>query len=158
MSPSTESPRSRDRSTDESKVGSETTAAPALGGAAPVPRDGWRERTRRKPGVGHAYRVGVFLLGLAFIALGIALAVLPGPLTIPPVLVGLYVWSTEFAWAHRLFETFKKKGADAWRHAKVHPVSSTIITVGGLVAAGVVIWAVTHFHLVERAKQAVGLS
>jgi hypothetical protein len=83
--------------------------------------------------------------------------VLPGPLTIPPILLGLYVWSTEFSWAHRMFESFKAKGREAWAHAKVHPVSSTIITVGGLIAAGVAIWAVTHYDLVAKAKDAVGL-
>jgi hypothetical protein len=136
---------------------SDANPAPGLGGTAPAPRDSWRERTRRKPGIGHAYRVGVFVLGLAFIALGIALAVFPGPLTIPPVLLGLYVWSTEFSWAHRLFEQFKQKGREAWAHAKRRPVSSTIITVGGLVAAGVIIWAVSHYDLVAKAKEAVGL-
>jgi hypothetical protein len=136
---------------------SEANPAPGLGGAAPVPRDSWRARTRRKPGIGTAYRVGVFVLGLAFIALGVALAVLPGPLTIPPVLVGLYIWSTEFSWAHRLFESFKAKGNEAWRHAKAHPVSSSIITVGGLVLAAVAVWAVYHYHFVARVKDAVGL-
>jgi hypothetical protein len=133
------------------------SAAGALGGEAPVPRDSWRARTRRKPGIGQAYRVGVFLLGLVCIAGGFALAVLPGPLTIPPVLLGLWIWSTEFRWAHRFFETFKKKAQEAWQHAKVHPVSSTVITVGGIAAAAVAIWAVQHFHLVQRAKDAVGL-
>src|SRR3954447_14548514 len=136
---------------------SDVNPAPSLGGAAPVPAGSWRDRTRRKPGIGQAYRIGVFLAGLAFIALGIALAVLPGPLTIPPVLIGLYIWSTEFSWARRFFESFQAKGKDAWAHAKVHPVSSTIITVGGLVLAAAAIWAVSHFHLVERAKWAVGL-
>jgi hypothetical protein len=136
---------------------SDADPAPGLGGTAPAPRDSWRARTRRKPGIGQAYRIGVFVLGLALIALGVALAVLPGPLTIPPVLLGLYVWSTEFSWAHRLFEQFKQKGREAWAHAKRRPVSSTIITVGGLVAAGVVIWAVNHYDLVAKAKDAVGL-
>src|ERR1700712_4173592 len=113
---------------------SEANPAPALGGAAPVPRGGWRDRVRRKPGIGQVYRVGVFLLGLAFIILGGALIVFPGPLTIPPVLVGLYIWSTEFRWAHRLFENAKQKGREAWAHAKRHPVSSSVITGGGIVA------------------------
>ena len=37
----------------------------------------------RKPGLGQAYRLGVFVVGLAFIGLGVALAVLPGPLDDP---------------------------------------------------------------------------
>src|SRR4051794_22494206 len=123
----------------------------------PVPRQSRRERIRSKPGLGQVYRIAVFVAGLACIALGIALAVLPGPLTIPPVLLGLWIWSTEFSWAHRLFESFKKKGREAWQHAKVHPVSSTIITVGGVVGAIAVVWAVNHFDLVAKAKDAVGL-
>ena len=132
--------------------------ADALGGARPVERGSRRDRIRRKPGIGHAWRIGVFLAGLLCIAAGFALAVLPGPLTIPPVLFGLWIWSTEFEWAHRLFASFQRKGKDAWEHAKRHPVTSAFGTVGGLVLAGVAIWAVYHFHLVDRAKEYVGLS
>ena len=132
--------------------------ADALGGARPVERGSWRDRIRRKPGIGHAWRIGVFLVGLLCIAAGFALAVLPGPLTIPPVLLGLWIWSTEFEWAHRLFASFQEKGKDAWEHAKRHPVTSTMITVGGLALAGAAAWAVYHFDLVARAQQYVGLS
>jgi len=125
--------------------------------ASSVPRGSRRDRIRRKPGIGQAYRVGVFLLGLVCIAAGVALAVLPGPLTIPPVLLGLWIWSTEFAFAQRLFAAFKEKSREAWAHSKLHPVSSSIITVGGLVVAGAVIWAVSHYDLVAKAKDAVGL-
>jgi hypothetical protein len=117
----------------------------------------WREGVRRSPGLRHFYRAAVFALGLWFIVLGIALAVLPGPLTIPPILLGLWIWSTEFTWAHNLFESFKHKGHQAWDHAKAHPVSSTLITAGGLVAAGVAIWAVGHFQLIEEGKNLIGL-
>ncbi|MBA2516861.1 MAG: PGPGW domain-containing protein [Solirubrobacterales bacterium] len=110
---------------------------------------------RSKPGLRHAYRAGVFLVGLLFIALGFALVVLPGPLTIPPVLIGLYIWSTEFVFAHKLFESFKQKAQAAWEHAKLKPVSSTLITVGGLAAAGVAIWAVTRYELIDKAKNAI---
>lgn len=135
----------------------ETDPAPALGGAAPAPRGGWRDRMRRKPGIGQAYRIGVFVLGLAFIALGGVLIVLPGPLTIPPILVGLYIWSTEFRWAHRLFESAKQKGQEAWQHAQRHPVSSTVVTVGGIVGVVVVVFVVQHWHLIDKAKHAVGI-
>ena len=126
-----------------------------LGAPTPAPKGGLRDRIRSKPGLREAYRVGVFVLGLLFIAAGIGLAALPGPLTIPPVLLGLYIWSTEFQFAHRFFESFKSKGHDAWAHAKRHPISSAIITVGGLVAAGVAFWAVAHFNLVDKAKNAL---
>ena len=128
-----------------------------FGDAVAVPRVSWRDRVRSKPGLSHAYRVGVFVAGLLFIALGAALVVLPGPLTIPPILIGLWIWSTEFEFAHRFFELFKEKGHEAWAHAKTHPVSSMLITVGGLAAAVAAFWAVQHFELVAEAEDIVGL-
>jgi uncharacterized membrane protein YbaN (DUF454 family) len=128
-----------------------------LGQPADVPRDGWRDRARSKRGVGQAYRVGVFIVGLLCIVLGFALAVLPGPLTIPPVLLGLWIWSTEFRFAERFFESFKDKAKEAWRHAKAYPASSAAITIGGLAAAGAAMWAVSHFELVAKGKDAIGV-
>ncbi|MGY1717152.1 PGPGW domain-containing protein [Geodermatophilus sp. SYSU D01106] len=128
-----------------------------LGAPAPVPPDSWRGRIRADPGLHLAWRVGVFVVGLLFVLLGLALTVLPGPLTIPPVLGGLWVWSTEFDWARRFFAAFRRKAVAAWRHAEQHPVSSAAITVGGLAAAGAVFWAVGHFDLVDRATSALGL-
>jgi hypothetical protein len=75
----------------------------------------------------------------------------------PPVLVGLWIWSTEFDWARRFFLTFKEKAQATWAHAKRHPTSSTLITVGGLAAAAAALWAVGHFHLVDRLRNLVGL-
>ena len=109
-----------------------------------------------------AWRIGVFVTGLLFVALGLALTVLPGPLTIPPVLLGLWVWSTEFEWARRFFATFSRKARDAWAHARQHPVSSVAVTAGGLTAgglaaAGVAFWAVGRFELVDQVTTALGL-
>ena len=128
-----------------------------LGEPAPVEHGSLRHRIRSKRGLAQAWRVGVFVCGLLFVALGIGLSVLPGPLTIPPVLVGLWIWSTEFAWARRLFESFHHKAKQTWAHSRRHPVSSSIVTIGGLVMAGVVFWAVGHYDLVDRGKSAVGL-
>ena len=128
-----------------------------LGKPAPVKPGSWRDRIRQNPSLHLAYRIGVFVVGLLFVVLGVALTVLPGPLTIPPVLVGLWVWSTEFEWARRFFAAFRRKAVAAWRHAKQHPVSSLAITVGGLAAAGLAFWAVGHFQLVDRATSALGL-
>jgi hypothetical protein len=133
-----------------------SAASDGRGRSADASRGGWRERVRSKPGLSQAYRVGVFATGLLFIALGFALAVLPGPLTIPPVLIGLWIWSTEFHFARTLFDSFKRKARDAWQHAKVHPVSSTAITVGGLAAAGAAAWAISHFELVAKGQEAMG--
>lgn len=121
-----------------------------LGKPRPVEPGSWRDRIRQKPGLGIAYRVAVFVAGLLFVLLGLALTVLPGPLTIPPILVGLWVWSTEFEWARRFFLVFRRKASDAWAHAKQHPVSSAAVTIGGLVLAGVVFWAVGHYQLIDR--------
>jgi hypothetical protein len=129
----------------------------ALGEPAAVPRDSWRNRIRANPAAHQAYRVVVFAVGLLCIAAGFALSVLPGPLTIPPVLLGLWVWSTEFGWAQRLFERFKVKGRQAWQHAKRHPVSSAAITLGGIVAVVVCVWALRYFQVVAVVREAVGL-
>ena len=131
--------------------------ADGLGQPREVRPGSFRARVHANSSVALAWRIGVFVVGLLFVALGVALAVLPGPLTIPPVLVGLWVWSTEFEWARRLFAAFSRKARDAWSHAKQHPVSSLAITVGGLAAAGLAFWAVGHFELVDKAKTALGL-
>ncbi len=135
----------------------EAPAEDTLGPATSVPPGSWRARIRDKPGLGLLYRVGVFVAGLLCIAVGFALAVLPGPLTIPPILLGLWIWSTEFRFARKLFQAFQRKARDAWAHAKEHPVSSAAITIGGLIAAGAAFWAVGHFGLVDKAKDLVGL-
>jgi hypothetical protein len=123
--------------------------------AAERPR--WREQVRSKPGLSHAYRAAVFVAGLVCIVGGIGLAALPGPLTIPPVLLGLWIWSTEFRFADRILDSFKRKGAAAWRHAKRRPVSSALTTIAGLAAAAAVFWAVGHFELIEKARSALGI-
>ncbi|MFP5361687.1 MAG: PGPGW domain-containing protein [Thermoleophilia bacterium] len=129
----------------------------ALGEPADVPRRSRRGRIRSTPGLAQGYRVGVFVAGLLCIGLGLALAVLPGPLTIPPVLLGLWIWSTEFRFAERFLEAFRRKANDAWAHARRHPHSSAAVTLGGLVAAVVATWAITHLGLIGEARQAVGL-
>ena len=124
-------------------------------------RDGlgsrWRNSVRRRPGGALVLQVSALVVGVAFIALGFALVVLPGPLTIPPILVGLYVLSLEFDWADRLFQRAQDSGRDAWESAKARPVTSALVTGGGLVLAGVAFWAVSHYDLVAKAKDAVGL-
>ena len=143
---------------DERGATTHAGATPApLGEPADVPRGSLRFRLRSNPATRTLYRVVVFVAGLLFIAGGVALSVLPGPLTIPPVLVGLWIWSTEFAWAQRLFQRFRVKGREAWQHAKRHPVSSIAVTVGGIVLVVVGIWALRHFQVIEWARATVGL-
>lgn len=137
--------------------GDDTASDRAPGEPTTVPGAGVRARIRANPPLHLVYRGLVFVAGLLLMAIGVALAALPGPLTIPPVLLGLWIWASEFRFARRLFDSFKARADDAWAHAKAHRVSSSIVTVGGLVLAGVAIWAVARFELVARARELVGL-
>ena len=56
-------------------------------------------------------RVVVFVVGLLLILLGLVLIVLPGPLTIPPILLGVWLWSREFEFARRWLRPVKKQGS-----------------------------------------------
>jgi hypothetical protein len=127
------------------------------GRAAREGQSGWRARVRATPGGALFLKIGTLALGVAFIALGGALVVLPGPLTIPPVLLGLYILASEFDWADRLLQRAKRSAQEAWAQAKRRPVTSTITTVGGLLLAGAVIWAVGRYELVDRGRELVGL-
>lgn len=117
----------------------------------------WKSGVRRTPGGASAVKAIVFVGGLLFILLGLALAAFPGPLTIPPILVGLYIWSTEFAWADRLLDRAKRSAREAWEKAKGKPVLTALGTLSGVVAFGAGLWLVARYDLVERAKQLVGL-
>ena len=115
--------------------GVSSTIQTAPGGRSAREGDtGWRARLRRTPGGALLLKAVVFVVGALFIALGIAAAVLPGPLTIPPMLLGLYVLASEFDWADRLLQRAKKSAQEAWVKAKRRPVLSAVTTVGGLVA------------------------
>jgi hypothetical protein len=134
-----------------------TVADQPLGHPSRVPHGSWRHRIRENAALHQVYRVVAFVVGLVCIAAGLALSVLPGPLTIPPLLLGLWVWSTEFRWAQNLFRRLRIKARQAWRHAKTHPAPSIAVTVGGLLAVGVGIWALGEFDLVERERAAIGI-
>jgi hypothetical protein len=102
-------------------------------------------------------RVVVFVAGLALILIGLALVVLPGPLTIPPILLGVWLWSLEFEFARHWLAPLKRRGSQAMDAAREKPVHTTVVTVLGLAGAALMIWGVLHFDLIERAKQSVGL-
>lgn len=121
------------------------------------PSRGWRARARRTPGGALLLKAGAFVLGLLFILLGLALAALPGPLTIPPILLGVWIWSTEFAWAEWLLDRAKASAQEAWVKARRRPVISAAVTLGGIAALAVGLWAVSRYDLVDRAREAVGL-
>ncbi len=131
------------------------------GRAAREGQSGLRAKVRRTRGGAIALKAGVFLVGLVFIGIGLAAVVLPGPLTIPPMLLGLYIWASEFEWADALFQRAKRSGLQAWEQAKKRPILSGVTTVGGLVAVGVLIWAAGHYGWVggagSWARDAAGL-
>ncbi len=102
-------------------------------------------------------RVVVFVAGLILILAGLVLIVLPGPLTIPPILLGLWLWSREFEFARRWLRPMKEKGAVAWEKAREKPIHTTVVTVLGLVGAAVVIWAAFRYDLIDRGRDLVGL-
>jgi uncharacterized membrane protein YbaN (DUF454 family) len=102
-------------------------------------------------------RVVVFVAGLLLIITGLVLIVLPGPLTIPPVLLGLWLWSREFEFARRWLRPVQDKGAIAWEQAKAKPIHTSAVTVLGLVAASAIIWAALRYDLIVRGRELVGL-
>ncbi len=53
----------------------------------------------------------VSVFGSTFIVIGLLLSVLPGPFTIPLVILGLLILGIEFAWAQRTLEKVKQQGA-----------------------------------------------
>ena len=67
----------------------------------------WRRKVRADPNKARIYRVLVGVVGTLLILLGVVTGPLPGPGGIPLVLLGLAVWASEFAWAHRLMQWFK---------------------------------------------------
>lgn len=117
----------------------------------------WKAGVRRSPGGASAVKAVVFVSGLLFILLGLALAALPGPLTIPPILVGLYIWSTEFAWADRLLERAKRSAREAMEKARQRPVVTGLVTASGLLAFGIGVWLTLKYELVTRLRELAGL-
>jgi uncharacterized membrane protein YbaN (DUF454 family) len=121
-----------------------------------TPLHGWRAHMRRTKGGAALLKLIVLVVGALFVALGLALVVLPGPLTIPPILLGVYIWSTEFEWAERLRERATASAREAWEKAKRRPVSSAVITGGGLILVAVALVAASRYDVVDRVKDQFG--
>jgi hypothetical protein len=84
------------------------------------------------------------------------LVVLPGPLTIPPVLLGLWLWSTEFAWAERLRLRTAVKARAALEAARQRPVHSAAATFAGLLLLVAGLVALRRYDIVDRVIDALG--
>ena len=84
-------------------------------GEVPILLDGtddrwaWRRKIRADPRKARIYRVLIAVLGVLLVLLGAATGPLPGPGGIPLVLLGIAVWASEFEWAQRLMQWFKRK-------------------------------------------------
>jgi len=52
----------------------------------------------------------VFLVGSTLIVIGLLLIILPGPFTLPLVVLGLVVLALEFAWAESLLIRVRQQG------------------------------------------------
>ena len=55
-------------------------------------------------------KVIVSVIGFTLITLGLLLIVLPGPFTLPFLILGLVVRGLEFAWADRMLDQVKAQG------------------------------------------------
>lgn len=117
---------------------------------------GWRTRLRHTRAGSLLLKGLVLVLGAVFILLGLALVVLPGPLTIPPMLLGLYIWSTEFAWAERLRMKAAVRSRAGWAATRRRPVHATVATVSGLLGLGVAIVAVRRYDVAHALMSAFG--
>ena len=109
-----------------------------------------RSQVRAMRAGGWLWKTLVFVAGLFFVTLGIGAVVLPGPFSIPPILLGLWIWSTEFAWAERLRVRAAVKARIAWEAAKQRPVSSAAATLAGLALLVVGLVLVRRYDVVER--------
>ena len=76
--------------------------------------------------LGHLWRLApvrlrqgiVLLVGGTVILLGLALVVLPGPFTLPLLILGFAILGTEFAWAARALDKTKEGMAAGGRVAR----------------------------------------
>ena len=55
----------------------------------------------------------VLTIGVTLLAIGGALIILPGPFTLPFVIAGIAVLSSEFVWAERIMEKGQQAGTSA---------------------------------------------
>ena len=104
----------------------------------------------------HLRRVALFVAGLLLIIVGLVLVVLPGPLTIPPILLGLWLWSLEFEFARHWLRPIRVRGSQAWGQAKEKPVHTSVITVLGLVAAALLIWSALRYDAFHHGLEIIG--
>ncbi|MEU6895628.1 TIGR02611 family protein [Streptomyces sp. NPDC046557] len=97
-----------------------------------------------------SWQVGVFIVGLAVIAAGIAMLVLPGPGWVA-IFAGLFIWGTEFAWAQVVLRWTKRKVSEAAQKAmdpRVRRRNLILTAVGVTVAAALIGFYLWKYGLV----------
>ncbi|WP_051722363.1 TIGR02611 family protein [Streptomyces albus] len=92
-----------------------------------------------------SWQVGVFLVGLAVVAAGAAMLVLPGPGWVV-IFAGMAIWATEFVWAQLVLRWTKRKVKEAAKKAldpRVRRRNIILTITGGVIAAagcGYYVW------------------
>ncbi|WP_256105898.1 TIGR02611 family protein, partial [Streptomyces sp. ODS05-4] len=87
-----------------------------------------------------SWQVGVFVVGLAVVAAGVAMLVLPGPGWVV-IFAGMAIWATEFVWAQLVLRWTKRKVTEAAQRALDPKVRrrNIILTSVGLAIMGALI-------------------
>ncbi|GGW34344.1 TIGR02611 family protein [Streptomyces xantholiticus] len=111
---------------------------PALGSRAP-------HFIKRSRPLHVSWQVGVFVVGLAVVAAGVSMLVLPGPGWVV-IFGGMAIWATEFVWAQLVLRWTKRKVTEAAQRAldpKVRRRNIILTTIGLVIIAvlcGVYLW------------------
>ncbi|WP_330176748.1 TIGR02611 family protein [Streptomyces sp. NBC_01498] len=122
-------------------AGTSEKAAPASGAAGPV-RHALGSRAprfiRRSKPLHVSWQVGVFVVGLAVVAAGVGMLVLPGPGWFV-IFAGMAIWATEFVWAQLVLRWTRRKVTEAAQRALDPSVRrrNIILTTVGLVIVAV---------------------
>lgn len=108
---------------------SESREERGLGSRAP-------EFVKARRALHFSWQVGVFIVGLAVVAAGAAMLVLPGPGWVV-IFGGMAIWATEFVWAQLVLRWTKRKVTEAAQRALDPKVRrrNIILTAAGLVIA-----------------------
>src|SRR6185295_232209 len=97
-----------------------------------------------------SWQVGVFIVGLAVVAAGAAMLVLPGPGWVV-IFAGMAIWATEFVWAQLVLRWTKRKVTEAAQRAldpRVRRRNLILTTIAVVICAAAVTVYVWKFGIV----------